>query len=70
VKRHPRAKKRGRRFTFVSDTVAELKKVVWPTREEVIRLTTMVLIICLVLALFLASIDYGFSRILSAFLRR
>lgn len=43
--------------------MAELKKVTWPTRQEAIRLTVTVLIVCIIIGAFLALADYGFSRL-------
>lgn len=57
------AKKATARFRFFGDVIAELKKVVWPTRQEAIRLTIMVLIVCIIIGIFLALADYGFSRL-------
>ncbi len=51
------------RFRFVGDVVAELKKVTWPTREEAFRLTLMVLVVCAVIGVILALLDYGFGRL-------
>ena len=56
-------KKLSSRFSFFGDTIAELKKVTWPTRQETIRLTVMVLIVCAVIGAFLALADYGFQRL-------
>ena len=56
-------KKSGRRFRFFGDTIAELKKVVWPTRQEAIRLSIIVIILTLVLGVILGALDYGFSRL-------
>ena len=54
----------------VRDTIAELRRVVWPTREEAIRLTIMVLIVCAVIGVFLGALDYGFNELVKkAFLR-
>lgn len=61
-------KKGGSRFGFIGEIIAELKKVVWPTRQEVIRLTIMVLIVCLVVGLILGALDYGFTRLVKEFL--
>ena len=60
-------KKGGSRFRFIGETVAELKKVVWPTRQEAIRLTIMVLIVCLVVGLILGALDYGFTHLVEKF---
>ncbi|MDP2624893.1 MAG: preprotein translocase subunit SecE, partial [Candidatus Peregrinibacteria bacterium] len=39
----------------------ELRKVTWPTKEQAIRLTIVVLIFSLIVALALGVLDYGFS---------
>lgn len=49
------------RFGFIGATIAELKKVVWPTRREVVYLTTMVLIVAIAVGVVLGVIDFGFS---------
>lgn len=51
------------RFRFFSETIAELRKVVWPTRQEAARLTIIVLVVCIILGIFLGSIDYGFTKL-------
>ncbi|GAB4219259.1 MAG: hypothetical protein Fur009_4520 [Candidatus Microgenomates bacterium] len=35
----------------------ELKKVTWPTRQETIRLTTIVIIVSLIIGLYIGIID-------------
>ncbi len=60
-------KKGGSRFKFFGETIAELKKVVWPTRQETIRLTMMVLIVCLVVGIILGALDYGFAHLVEKF---
>ncbi len=42
---------------FFSDVKSELKKVVWPTRKQVMRNTTIVLSVVVVVGLFLFGID-------------
>lgn len=63
TKRATGVKRLGSRFRFFGDTMAELKKVTWPTRQEAIRLTVTVLIVCIIIGAFLALADYGFSRL-------
>jgi len=58
------------RFAFVGDIVGELRKVVWPTRREALRLTAMVLAVCVSVGLLLGAIDYGFAELVAkVFLR-
>jgi preprotein translocase subunit SecE len=51
--------------SFISDTVAELKKVTWLSWNEALRLTALVLGISIVVGLILGGLDYGFSALVS-----
>ena len=42
---------------FYRETVGELRKVSWPTREEAINLTVIVLIVLIIMAILLGIID-------------
>jgi preprotein translocase subunit SecE len=44
-------------FTFAQESVAETKKVVWPSRKETVQTTGMVLAFVLVMAIFLWIVD-------------
>ncbi len=59
------AKRSGPRFRFISETIAELKKVVWLSRREVGYLTVLVLIVCIIVGLVLGIIDYGFTKLVN-----
>ncbi|MCH7553132.1 MAG: preprotein translocase subunit SecE [Chloroflexi bacterium] len=50
------------RWGFASEVVSELKKVVWPSREEATRLTVMVIVISVAVGAALGLIDIGLSR--------
>lgn len=43
---------------FVYDTRTELKKVVWPTREQIINLTGLVIAVSAAVAGFIGAIDF------------
>ncbi|MFC2014411.1 preprotein translocase subunit SecE [Chloroflexota bacterium] len=64
-RRSAAAKRSSPRFRFIGDTIAELKKVVWLTRREVIYLTVLVLIVAVTMGLFLGLVDYGFTRLVN-----
>ncbi len=51
-------------ISFLRETKDELKKVVWPTRQEVIRLTFVVIAVSLIVGLFLGGLDFVFTKIL------
>ena len=60
---HPTTKRSGSRFRFISEIIAELKKVVWLTRREAAYLTVLVLIVAIGVGLVLGAIDYGFTNL-------
>ncbi len=45
---------------LLRDTRAEIKKVVWPTREEIIRLTILVIAVSSVIGVVLFGVDSFF----------
>ena len=44
-------------FQFIQQTRAEITKVVWPTRREVLITTAMVLVLAIIAALFFSGTD-------------
>jgi preprotein translocase subunit SecE len=44
-------------FAFAQESIAETKKVVWPSRKETVQTTGMVLAFVLVMAIFLWIVD-------------
>jgi preprotein translocase subunit SecE len=57
-------KKSGSRFSFFSDIIAELKKVVWLSRREAVYLTALVLIVSISVGAILGVLDFSFSKII------
>jgi preprotein translocase subunit SecE len=52
----------GRRLkTFFAETKIELRKVVWPNRDETVKTTVMILIAVVIVSIFLWMIDSIFS---------
>ena len=65
----------GRRFRlraplWVQDIVSELKKVTWPTREETVYLTTVVIIVSISVGAVLGGIDLLFNWLIDRLLLR
>ncbi|MEW6194502.1 MAG: preprotein translocase subunit SecE [Bacteroidota bacterium] len=50
-------------INFVNDVVKEMKKVTWPTRDELKESTTIVIAVCLILAAFTYVIDMAISQL-------
>jgi preprotein translocase subunit SecE len=55
---------------FYRETVAELRKVVWPTREQAQNLTVVVVVVVVAMSLFLGGIDALLTQILKFILVR
>ena len=49
---------------FLREVRAELRKVVWPDREELKRYTLIVIVSVAVIAVFVGLVDFGFGRLL------
>ncbi len=47
----------------------ELAKVVWPTKETTVKHTLVVIVISLVIAIFLGSIDFLFNEVLEIIIK-
>jgi preprotein translocase subunit SecE len=62
--REPRAARRGGGVTsFVAESWAELKKVEWPTQNQLIQGVVVVLIACVIVGVFLYAADLVFKRL-------
>jgi len=54
--------KKGRNFfTFVKSANIERQKIVWPTRNETLQTTLVVIVVVVIIGLFLSLIDFFFS---------
>ena len=58
----------GGSFRFLKDTYTELRKVVWPTREQTIHLSTLVIVVSLAVGVALGALDGLFTEIMKRFL--
>lgn len=47
---------------FYRQVVAELRKVIWPGRQDLITYTTVVLVFVTIMTLLVAGFDLGFSQ--------
>ena len=54
---------------FIQEVRAEMQKVTWSTREELIGSTAVVLMMMLILSSFIGAADFLFSSVLRAILR-
>jgi preprotein translocase subunit SecE len=54
---------------FVREVVAEFRKVTWPSRQELINSTVVVITVTVVISLFLGAVDVVLARIVERILR-
>lgn len=52
----------GRLALFLRQVVAELRKVIWPTRKELVTYTIVVIVFVTIMAGIVAGLDYIFTR--------
>jgi len=57
-------------FAFSRDSVAEAKRVVWPTRKETLQTTGIVILFAVTMALFLWAVDAGLMMIVNGLMGR
>ncbi len=61
----------GKRFlSFGKDSVAESKRVVWPTRKETMQTTGVVILFAVTMALFLWAVDSGLMLVVNQLMGR
>lgn len=48
---------------FFKDTKAELKKVTWPTREQLIHNTGVIITFIIIVTVILSVLDIGFAKL-------
>ncbi len=57
-------KQENRLVKYFREARAEMRKVTWPTREEAINLTSIVLIVTVLMSLLLWGLDVVFDNIM------
>jgi preprotein translocase subunit SecE len=60
----------GRIAQFIRDVRGEISKIVWPTRQEVIRFTIAVIVFSGSVSLLLGAFDYGLLKGFEAILNK
>ena len=50
-------------INFFTDVVKEMNKVTWPTKEELKESTTIVIVVCIIIAIFTYVIDMSISQV-------
>lgn len=64
------APKDNRIVQYIRETRAELRKVVWPTRQEALNLTIIVVVTILVMSVFFGAVDYLLTQLFRLLITR
>ena len=54
--------------TFLKEVRLEMKKVNWPTREQTIKYTLIVIGVCFAVAVYLGGLDFLFTTLINKFI--
>ncbi|MCF6461410.1 preprotein translocase subunit SecE [Clostridium sp. Cult3] len=61
--------KKGRVSTYFKGVKAEMKKVIWPTKKELVNYTGVVVLISAIVGLVVWVLDLGIHRVLSLIIK-
>lgn len=54
---------------FIRQVISEFRKVTWPSRQELVNSTVVVIVLTVILAFFLGGVDIGLARVVERILR-
>ncbi|MEA2086993.1 MAG: preprotein translocase subunit SecE [Candidatus Caldatribacteriota bacterium] len=54
---------------FLKEAIAELKKVIWPTRKDLKNSTIVVISTIIIASIFIGLIDIFFTKVLTLFIK-
>ncbi|HZK11076.1 MAG TPA: preprotein translocase subunit SecE [Atribacterota bacterium] len=54
---------------FLKEALAELKKVIWPTRKDLKNSTVIVISFIIIVSIFIGLVDIFFTKILTLFMK-
>jgi preprotein translocase subunit SecE len=49
---------------FIRQVAAELRKVIWPTRNELVTYTAAALVFIVIMSTIVLTLDYGFTKMM------
>lgn len=52
-------------FNYLKQVVAELRKVIWPNRKQMISYTTVVLVFLAFMVALIGGVDFGFAKLVT-----
>ncbi|OGD63018.1 preprotein translocase subunit SecE [Candidatus Beckwithbacteria bacterium RBG_13_42_9] len=55
---------------FLREARAELKKVIWPTKQEVMRMTILIVVVSVLVGAYVGGLDFGFTNLFRLLIQR
>lgn len=56
-------------IAFLQEVRAELEKVVWPTRQQAVQLTIMVVVVSVLVGAYVGGLDFIFTNVLNTIVK-
>ena len=50
---------------YIKATAAEMKQVKWPTRQQALFYTVLIIVICAITAMYAGALDYIFGQVIN-----
>lgn len=63
------AAKKSKFIGFFKEIIQELKKVIWPTREQLVKNTVTVVTVCIIIGIIIWFFDWGLSSLINLLLK-
>mgnify|MGYP001042178950 CR=1 FL=1 len=62
--------KQNKALAYLKEVRAEMNKVAWPTRQQAIKLTLVVVGVTVTAAIFVGGLDYVFAKLITLLLKK
>lgn len=56
-------------ITYLRETIDEMKRVSWPTRQQTTKLTVIVIAISVIVAFYVGGLDFTFTNLLKLIIK-
>jgi len=63
------AAKKNKFKSFFKDIGQELKKVIWPTKQQLVKSTITVIVVCIIMGTLIWVFDWGLSALIKNLIR-
>jgi len=57
-------------LAYFQEAKAELKKVIWPTKQDVVRMTILIVVVSVLVGAFVGGLDFGFTNLFRLIIQR